>query len=317
MSEIVALGELLVDFTSTAVDSEGYPYFTAHPGGAPANYLACLSKFGHETALIAKVGQDAFGDMLIDAVKEFGIDSSHIIKAEDCFTTLAFVSLDKNGEREFSFARKPGADTQLREEEIDSSIIDEAKVFHFGTLSLTDEPARTTTKTLVEYAKLSGKIISFDPNIRKPLWKDLEDAKAQALWGFSVADVVKVSDEEIEFIFGCDARKGATLLNQKYGVKLALVSCGKDGAYYCTKNAIGHVESLHVSKVVDTTGAGDIFGGSAMHMLLEKNKEIGTLTDADLREICKFACAAAGLSVKSAGGMSSIPKLSAVKKLVK
>ena len=176
MMDVVALGELLIDFTSVSCDADGYPTMAAHPGGAPANFLAALAKFGAKTALLGKVGRDAFGNLLVQTLKDAGIESKGIVMAEDVFTTLAFVTLDETGDREFSFARKPGADTCISFEELDLSLIDEAKVFHFGTLSLTNDPAKTATQKAVAYAKQQGKLITYDPNLRKPLWNDLEEA---------------------------------------------------------------------------------------------------------------------------------------------
>ena len=202
MYDVVALGELLIDFTCQSVDAQGYPTMAAHPGGAPANFLAAVAKFGGKTALLGKVGTDAFGKLLTNTLDQAGIETSGLVADDSVFTTLAFVTLDEQGDREFSFSRKPGADTCLRFEEINRNLIEEAKVFHFGTLSLTDEPARSATYQAVAYAKAAGKLITFDPNLRKPLWKDLELAKEQMLWGLSQADVVKISDEEVEFLFG-------------------------------------------------------------------------------------------------------------------
>ena len=202
MYDVAALGELLIDFTCLSTDADGYPTMAAHPGGAPANYLAALTKFGAKTAMIGKVGSDAFGRLLIKTLKGTGIDTRGMLVSDDVFTTLAFVTLDDSGDREFSFARKPGADTQLRFDEIDLGVIDTSKVLHFGTLSMTNEPARDATYKAVEYAAGHGKLISFDPNLRKPLWDDLDEAKRQMLWGLRHADVVKISDEETEFLFG-------------------------------------------------------------------------------------------------------------------
>ena len=312
MIDVVALGELLIDFTCVSADTEGYPTMAAHPGGAPANFLAALSKFGASTALIGKVGTDAFGKLLMGTLQKAGIEIRGLIAAEDVFTTLAFVTLDETGNREFSFSRKPGADTCLSFEEIDLSLIDEAKVFHFGTLSLTDEPARTATYKAVEYAKKAGKLITYDPNLRKPLWRDLEEAKKQLIWGLTKADVVKISDEEVEFLFGLGVEEGADYILETFGVKLVFVTCGADGCYYKNKNASGHVPSLSGIKVVDTTGAGDIFGGSAVWKLLQFGSAPETLTDAQLQETVRFACTSAGLSTTKNGGISSVPEYEVV-----
>ena len=306
MYDVVAMGELLIDFTCVSKDGEGYPTMAAHPGGAPANFLAALAKFGTSAALLGKVGNDAFGKLLVGTLDQAGIGTSGIIMADDVFTTLAFVTLDETGNREFSFSRKPGADTCLSYEELNMELIDSAKVFHFGTLSLTDEPARTTTYKAVEYAKSAGKLITYDPNLRKPLWKDLEEAKKQLIWGMTKADVVKISDEEVEFLWGLGVEEGAEYILKNFGVKLVFVTCGADGCYFKNAVASGKVPSLSGIKVVDTTGAGDIFGGSAVYKLLQTGKAPETLTEEELREVVTFACTSAGLSTTKPGGISSV-----------
>lgn len=310
--DVVALGELLIDFTCVSADADGYPTMAAHPGGAPANFLAAVTKFGGKTALLGKVGADTFGRLLTGTLEKAGIETRGIIASNDVFTTLAFVTLDEHGDREFAFSRKPGADTQLRFNELELPLIDDAKAFHFGTLSLTDEPARATTYRAVAYAKERGKLITFDPNLRKPLWKDLDTAKEQMLWGLSQADVVKISDEEIEFLFGLNPQEGARKILNDYGVKLVFATCGADGCWFENQNACGHVDSLKGIKVVDTTGAGDIFGGSAVWKVLQTGKRPEELNEAELREAVRFACTAAGLSTTKPGGISSVPELSAV-----
>ena len=306
--DVVALGELLIDFTCVSADADGYPTMAAHPGGAPANFLAAVTKFGGKTALLGKVGADTFGRLLTGTLEKAGIETRGIIASNDVFTTLAFVTLDEHGDREFAFSRKPGADTQLRFSELELSLIDDTKAFHFGTLSLTDEPARATTYRAVAYAKERGKLITFDPNLRKPLWKDLETAKEQMLWGLSQADMVKISDEEIEFLFGLNPQEGAKKILCDYGVKLVFATCGADGCWFENQNACGHVDSLKGIKVVDTTGAGDIFGGSAVWKVLQTGKRPEELNEAELREAVHFACTAAGLSTTKPGGISSVPE---------
>ena len=310
MLDVVALGELLIDFTCKSVDADGYPTMEAHPGGAPANFLAALSRFGAKTALIGKVGNDAFGKALVNTLENSGIGTSGLIMDSSVFTTMAFVTLDTSGDREFSFARKPGADTQISASEVNSDLIDEAKVFHFGTLSLTTEPARTATVESVLYAKSKGKLITYDPNLRKPLWDDLAEAKGQMLWGLQQADVVKISDEEVEFLFDLGVEEGAAHILRNYAPKLVFVTCGADGCYFMNRNASGWVQSLKNIKVVDTTGAGDIFGGSAVWMLLQKGKVPDELDEAELRHIVSFACTSAGLSTTRSGGISSVPDYS-------
>lgn len=312
MYDVAALGELLIDFTCLSTDADGYPTMAAHPGGAPANYLAALTKFGAKTAMIGKVGSDAFGRLLIKTLKGAGIDTRGMLVSDDVFTTLAFVTLDDSGDREFSFARKPGADTQLRFDEIDLSVIDASKVLHFGTLSMTNEPARDATYKAVEYAAGHGKLISFDPNLRKPLWDDLDEAKRQMLWGLKHADIVKISDEETEFLFGIAPEEAAKHIIDSFGVRLVYVTCGAEGCFYRTKTASGFVKALSGIAVKDTTGAGDIFGGSAMYGLLRAGGVPEKLTAEELENIVSFACASAGLSTTKAGGISSVPELGEV-----
>ena len=313
MIEVVALGELLIEFASKGADSKGYPLMQALPGGAPANFLAALTKYGKSTAFLGKVGDDTFGHLLVGTVKDAGIETRGIVVDPTVFTTLAFVTFDETGDRSFSFARKPGADTQLSWEEVEKSLIDEAKVFHFGTLSLTDEPARTTTQKAVAYAKAQGKLITCDPNLRKPLWRSEEEAKEQILWSLNQADVVKISDEEVEFLWNCTPEEGADKLLKEFGVSLAMVTLGPKGCLLKTKNAVCQVSCPKVSPI-DTTGAGDIFGGSAVCRLLELNKPIAELTAEDLRFIGAFASTAASLSTEASGGIPSIPDKDAVLK---
>ena len=310
--DVVAIGELLIDFTCKSADVDGYPTMEAHPGGAPANFLAALNRYGCQTAMLGKVGNDAFGKLLIDTLQKAGIETKGMIAADDVFTTLAFVTLDEHGDRAFSFARKPGADTQLSFAELDLSLIEDTKALHFGTLSLTDEPVRTATYQAVAYAREKGKMVTYDPNLRKPLWKNMEEAKQQMLWGLSQADVVKISDEEVEFLFGLSPQEGAAYILSNYGVKLVFVTCGADGCWFRNQNCFGHVPGLQDIQVVDTTGAGDIFGGSAVSQIIKCGKAPEKLTEAELRQIVGFACTAAGLSTTRPGGISSVPALEAV-----
>ena len=305
--DVVALGELLIDFACLTTDSEGYPTMAAHPGGAPANFLAALTKFGASTALLGKVGTDTFGKLLTGTLRKTGIGTRGLIATDDVFTTVAFVTFDESGDRKFAFSRKPGADTCISFGELDLSLIDEAKVFHFGTLSLTDEPARSATHQAVAYAKSRGKLITYDPNLRKPLWNDLEECKRQLLWGLGQADVVKISDEEVEFLFGLGVEAGAEYILNNFGVKLVFVTCGAEGCFFQNAVASGKVPSLREIKVIDTTGAGDIFGGSAVWKLLQTGKAPQTLNESELTDVVRFACTAAGLSTTRPGGISSVP----------
>jgi len=305
MYDVIALGELLIDFASKSVDDAGYPTMAANPGGAPGNFLAALNAYGKKTAFLGKVGDDAFGHLLLGTLNQAGIETKGIIVDPTVFTTLAFVTFDETGDRSFSFARKPGADTQLTWEEVDKTMIDEAKVFHFGTLSLTGEPARTTTQKAVAYAKAQGKLITCDPNLRKPLWATMEEAKEQILWSLQQADVVKISDDEVDFLWGCTPEEGAEKLLKEYSVSLAMVTLGPKGCLLKTANAVCNAPGPKVSPI-DTTGAGDIFGGSAVSRLLDLNKEIADLTAEDLAFIGCFATTAASLSTEFVGGIPSI-----------
>lgn len=315
MIDVVAIGEVLIDFVQEKANDDGYPVISGHPGGAPANFLAPISKFGLKTAMISKVGNDAFGKQLVQTLKQNNISTKNIKLDDNCFTTLAFVTLDNKGDRGFSFARKPGADTRIELKDIDLKQIDNCKVFHFGTLSLTDNPSKKTTYELVKYAKKKGKLISFDPNLREPLWNNLNDAKKQMIYGLKNADIVKISDNEVEFLFKKKADKAIDYLLTKYpNIKLLYVTCGANGCYYATRNTSGYVPSMKGIKVKDTTGAGDIFGGSAMYKLLTKKKKIEKLTSEDLIDIVKFATISAGLSTTKFGGLKSVPLIKDIEK---
>jgi len=306
MYDVVALGELLIDFAPIGADESGYPKLSANPGGAPPNFLAALAKYGARTALYAKVGDDAFGRLLVKTISDIGIDSSGILIDDSVFTTLAFVTLDASGERSFSFARKPGADTCISFTELNLSLIDETKMFHYGTLSLTNEPAREATQKAVEYAKKSGKLVTFDPNLRESLWDNLNDAKKQILWGLNEADVVKISDDEIEFLWGRSSEEGADILLDKFDVKLAMVTSGAKGALIKNNQALALATCPQV-KAIDTTGAGDIFTGSAVSKILRLNKTPETINAEELNEIVKFAVCSASLSTQKLGGIPSVP----------
>ena len=210
--DVVALGELLIDFTPVSTDGAGCPTLKANPGGAPGNLLAALSRYGRRTAFLGKVGEDAFGRLLLESLRRAGVQTRGIRLTSSAFTTLAFVTLDAAGDRSFSFARKPGADTQLRWEEVDRSLIQRCRLFHFGSLSLTDEPARSATRAAVAYARELGRTVTFDPNLRLPLWPSPAEARAQILWSLCQADVVKLSDEEVDFLWGCSPQEGARRL---------------------------------------------------------------------------------------------------------
>ncbi len=308
MLDVVALGELIIDFAPKSVNDAGYPTLAANPGGAPGNFLAALSQYGCKTAMIGKVGEDMFGRLLIQTLKKAGIETKGIVTDRNQFTTLAFVSLDASGNRDFSFARKPGADTCLRPEEIDESLFEDARVFHFGTLSLTDEPSASATRRAVRLAKDRKMLISLDPNLRKPLWKSEADARAAIEWSLHQADIVKISDEETEFLWGLSPEEGARKLLNEYGVSLAYITLGPKGCYAVTAAHQIRVGSPSGIRVVDTTGAGDIFGGSAMSQFISCHKAPADLTEEELTQIVRFACTAASLSTQKYGGITSVPE---------
>lgn len=307
MLDVVALGELLIDFATLSTDGAGYPTMQANPGGAPGNFLAALTRYGARTAFLGKVGTDTFGQLLLGTLEQAGIETRGVVSDPGVFTTLAFVTFDSHGDRTFSFARKPGADTQLRWEEVDRTLIDQCRVFHFGTLSLTGQPIRETTQRALAYARERGKLITFDPNLRLPLWDSPEEARAQILWGLGQADVVKISDEEVDFLWGCSPEEGADRLLDGFGVSLAMVTLGPKGCYL--KNRLGAYRAASPKvRPVDTTGAGDIFGGSAVSRLLRLGKAPSELTVPELEQIARFASTAASLSTETVGGIPSIPE---------
>ena len=312
MFDVTALGELLIDFAPKDTNEAGYPVLSANPGGAPGNFLAALNKYGCSTAMIGKVGEDMFGRLLLGTLREAGIETRGIVVDPDQFTTMAFVSLDASGNRDFSFARKPGADTCLRADELDEALITDSRVFHFGTLSLTDDPAREATHRAVALAKQHGRLVSVDPNLRKPLWPTMDAAKEAIEWSLHQADIVKISDEEIEFLWGISPEAGAQKLLNEYGASLVYATLGPKGCHVANKNGSATVASPTGIRVIDTTGAGDIFGGSAMSRFLKTGKAPGELSVDELTAVTRFACTAASLSTQKHGGISSVPEIAEV-----
>ena len=243
MFDVIALGELLIDFAPKGTNDSGYPVLSANPGGAPGNFLAALNAYGLRTAMLGKVGDDMFGRLLLNTLKQAGIDTRGVLVDPNWFTTLAFVSLDESGNRDFSFARKPGADTRLMAQELDASMFEGSRVFHFGTLSLTDEPAKSATVMAVELSKARGLYVSLDPNLRKPLWPTEAAAKEAIEWSLRQADIVKISDEEIEFMWGLAPEAGAQKLLAEYGVSLVYATLGPRGCHVANRNAAVTVSS--------------------------------------------------------------------------
>lgn len=306
MYDVISIGELIIDFAPVSVTREGYPTIAANAGGAPGNFLATLSRYGAKTYVYAKVGDDAFGKLLINSLKKEGVDTSGIVEDPEVFTTLAFVALDETGNRSFSFSRKPGADTCLRVEELDLPQIIGAKYFHFDSLPMTHNPCRKATKKAAKYARQAGTLVLFDPNYRPPLWDSEEKAKKQILWGLRHSDIVKICDEEVEFLWGINPMDGAHKLLNEFGTRLVMLTCGAKGAYLLTRKARAFAACPEV-KSVDTTGAGDIFAGSAIHKMLEIGAAPEDLTEENLAETVKFAVTAASISTQTKGALLSIP----------
>ena len=268
--DVVALGELLIDFTDNGISGQGNTIFEANPGGAPCNVLAMLQKLGNKTAFIGKVGKDIFGTKLKEVLKEVGIDTSGLVMDKKVRTTLAFVQTLKGGDRDFSFYRNPGADMMLEEGDINNSLIKNCKIFHFGTLSMTHKGVRKATKKAIKKAKESGALISFDPNLRPPLWESLNDAKKQVEYGLSQCDILKISDNEIQWFTGeKDFDKGIKKLQDKYSIKLIVLSMGKDGSRAYYKDLRVEKPAFVQKNTIETTGAGDTFGGCCLNFILK------------------------------------------------
>ena len=305
--DVVALGELLIDFTENGISSQGNPLFEANPGGAPCNVLAMLTKLGHKTAFIGKVGDDFFGKQLKEAIEEVGIDSTGLCMDKEIHTTLAMVHTYPDGDRDFSFYRNPGADMMLKESEVKEELIKESKLFHFGTLSMTHEDVRKATKKAIQIAEDAGNIISFDPNLREPLWNSLDEAKEQILYGLSHCHILKISDNEIQWLTGQeDYTDGVKWILERYQIPLILVSMGKEGsrAYYGGKMV--EVKPFIQKNTIETTGAGDTFCGCVLHYICEHGLE--NLTEENLFEMLQFANAAASIITTRKGALRVMPE---------
>ena len=311
MYEITALGESLIDFTPSGTSEAGMRIFEQNPGGAPANALAVFAKFGEKAAFIGKVGNDMHGLFLKETMEKAGIDTKGMIISDKVFTTLAFVSLNEQGEREFSFARKPGADTCLMEQEVNVDIIKDSKILHIGSLSLTDEPCRSATFYALRQAKDAGKIISYDPNYRALLWESVESAIAGMRSPLDYVDVMKISDEETKLLTDIEDPEGAAKALLAKGVSLVAVTLGKDGAYVCTKEG-GAVVPGFESKVVDTTGAGDSFWGGFLYQLAKSGKRPEEVTLEEAKTFARFGNAVASLCVEKRGGIPAMPTMEQV-----
>ena len=312
--DVIALGELLIDFTMNGQSEQGNNMFEACPGGAPCNVLALLNKMGKKTAFIGKVGKDQFGALLRDTITEAGIDASNLMVDENVNTTLAFVHTFPDGDREFSFYRNPGADMMLTADEVNPEVVKDTKVFHFGTLSMTHEGVREATKKAVETAKANCCLVSFDPNLRPPLWSSLDLAKEQMEYGFGKCDILKISDNEIQFVSGKeDYDEGIAYLQETYNIPLILLTMGKDGSRAYYKDMRVERPGFSV-KAIETTGAGDTFCGSSLNYLVDHDFE--NLTEEQLGEMLTFANAAAALVTTKKGAIKAMPVKEEVLELI-
>ena len=312
--DVTAMGEMLIDFTLNGQSDQGNNLFEACPGGAPCNVLAMLNKLGRKTAFIGKVGEDQFGRLLRDTIDELGIETKGLLLDREIHTTLAFVHTFPDGDREFSFYRKPGADMMLSEEEVDYELIRQSKVFHFGTLSMTDEPVRSATKKALETAKAAGCLITCDPNLRPPLWDSLDTAKEMMEYGFRYCDMLKISDNEIQFVTGKeDYDEGIRILQEKYHIPLIFLTMGKEGSRAYYKGMRVERPGFAV-KAIETTGAGDTFCGSSLNYILEHGFD--DLTEEQLGELLTFANAAAAIVTTKKGAIRSMPERAEVEALI-
>ncbi len=313
--DVIAMGELLIDFTMSGTSGQGNDLFEACPGGAPCNVLALLNKMGKKTAFLGKVGKDQFGTLLRATLEDVGINTSNLLTDDQVNTTLAFVHTFPDGDREFSFYRNPGADMMLTADEVDEGFLAKTRLFHFGTLSMTHEGVREATKKALKAAKEKGILISFDPNLRPPLWSSLELAKEQMEYGFQFCDILKISDNEIQFVSGKeDYDEGIRYLQEKYRIPLILLTMGKDGsrAYY---KGMRVERGGFQCKTIETTGAGDTFCGSSLNYILDHDFE--NLTEDQLGEMLTFANAAAALVTTRKGAIRAMPEREEVEELIR
>jgi len=304
--DVTALGEILIDFTFAGISENGERLFEQNPGGAPANVLSAVNALGGKTAFIGKVGKDMHGEFLKGVLEKHKIDTSSLIETKDAFTTLAFVDLAPNGERSFSFARKPGADTQLAADEIDEEQIKNSSIFHFGSLSLTDEPSKSATLKALEYAKKHNVTISYDPNYRAMLWENVEKAKEGMRLPLEMVDIIKISDEETELLTDRkDIEEAAKVLHEK-GISCVIITMGEKGAYVSANGKSVIVNGIKTN-VVDTTGAGDCFMGAFLYSVVSNGKRPEDLCEADLKEYASFANKAASVCVSRRGAINAMP----------
>lgn len=304
--DVTALGELLIDFTDCGISDRGNPVMEANPGGAPCNVLSMLSKLGCKTAFIGKIGADMFGRQLKSAVSAAGIDTSGLVEDKSVNTTLAFVHRLPNGDRDFSFYRRPGADMMLRASEVNEELVKNCRIFHFGTLSMTSAVCREATEKAVRLAKESGRLISFDPNIREPLWDELGSLRSAMDLGFNYCDILKISDNEIQWFTGeNDCKRAAELLREKYNIPLVLVSLGAEGSMAFSESGFAFVPAYKVV-TADTTGAGDCFCACVLSYVLGHG--LSDYSEAELSGMLRFANAAAAIVTTRKGALAVMPE---------
>lgn len=320
MTDVVALGEILIDFTFAGKTADGKNIYEENPGGASANCACAVAKLGGKAAFVGMTGCDSFGEDLKNTLKDLNVDVRGMCTTDTQHTTLAFVSLDANGERNFSFCRNPGADTQLSVEDLDMSLLQETKILHVGSLSLTDEPAKSATLKAIEVVKKSGGLISYDPNWRANLWKGRSDAMTELKSLLKYADIVKVSDEELKLLFGdVSLEEGAAKIHSE-GVKLLMITLGPKGVFYSSKGGQGEECSGTIGvpkvKVADTTGAGDSFNGGLLFRLTRRENPLKFSKDELIADI-NFANSVASLCVTKRGAIPALPTLAETEKFLK
>lgn len=313
--DVVAIGELLIDFTENGTSAQGNPLLEANPGGAPCNVLAMLEKLGKHTGFVGKIGNDMFGDQLEKAVREVGIDTAGLKRDKEVNTTLAFVHTKEDGDREFSFYRNPGADMMISEADLEDSLISDCRIFHYGTLSMTHDVCRKATYKAISDAKAAGAILSFDPNLREPLWNSLDEAKEQILYGMGQCDILKISDNEIQWLTGEeDFDAGVAWIRERFDISLILVSIGKEGSRAYTADQRVEVPAFVQEKTIETTGAGDTFCACILNYVLEHGLE--NLGAEDLKEMLTFANAAASIVTTRKGALRVMPTKEEVEALI-
>lgn len=314
--DVAALGELLIDFTENGTSSQGNPILEANPGGAPCNVLAMLSQLGKKTAFLGKVGKDSFGSQLEAALQEAGINTSGLKRDQNVNTTLAFVHTKEDGDREFSFYRNPGADMMLEEADLETDLLRQCRIFHFGSLSMTHERCRNATKRAVAVAEESGALLSFDPNLRSALWADLEEAREQICYGLAHCQILKISDNEIQWLTNEeDFDKGIAQIQVKYKIPLIFLSMGKSGSRAYTRNLRVEQPAFVQKHTIETTGAGDTFMGAVLNAVLDYGWN--EYEAVQLEEMLRFANAAASLVTTRKGALRVMPDRQEIETLIR